>query len=823
MTLNANLSSLPIDPFLSDIVSAVTSSPSVILTASPGAGKTTRLPPELLHAVNGRILVLQPRRMAVVSATHRIARERCWKIGEAVGYQVRFESRVSRQTRLIFMTDALALRRLAGDPELRDVDLVVIDEFHERNLNQDIMLGCLRELQELGRNIKLLVMSATLQTERLERFLPGAKVFDIPGQVFPLDIHYSNETLSLRTDRDFYDRMERATILAADKTEGDVLVFLPGTGEIRKTKERLMDHNLTDREVQELHGSLSLKEQQVVLAPSARQRIILSTNIAEASVTVDGVDAVVDCGLAKVMDANYKTGFSQLDLSRISKFNAQQRAGRAARQKPGVCWRLWTPHEEVTQMMEPIPECRRVDLSQSLLLLAHLGISRFSEFAWFDEPSETLLQMAISALRSWNALDRENRLTDLGRRLIDFPLPPRWGTLLAFGEDHDAGELAARICAILSNGDRGGARNGPTTRFECDVRLRLEMLEESPRGPIQDAAHQLARSVKSGSAQDDDGRIVRKLLLHTQRDRLCRRRGSGSDRALMAGGRGVRLSPESQVRDSEFFLALAGVDRPGQPDTTITMACGLTKDFVLSELGHQLLVRDDVFFDENREQFYSRRGRFLGDLPIDEPTLQPAEPSIVAEQFTALFLERWEAMISRHPKLKSWMERWSFARQFDSKFELSTTVRKQFAETATFGKRSLAEVLESDLIGLLESLLDRELLREFKSSAPREFTAPSGLRHPIDYSEGHAAYVEVRLQELFGLTQHPHILKGRVPLAFRLLGPNFRPVQVTSDIPGFWTGAYHDVRKELRARYPKHSWPEDPRTAKPEAKGSRRR
>jgi ATP-dependent helicase HrpB len=240
-------------------------------------------------------------------------------------------------------------------------------------------------------------------------------------------------------------------------------------------------------------------------------------------------------------------------------------------------------------------------------------------------------------------------------------------------------------------------------------------------------------------------------------------------------------------------------------------------------LGNEIDVREDVFFDEEREQFYSRRGRFLDDLPLDEPSLGPADPAIISERFTELFLERWQDILARDPKLKSWMERWSFAQAFDPKFELDSNVRRQFAQAATFGKVSLAEVLESDLVELLESVFDRQSLREFESAAPREFTAPSGFRHPIDYSEGHAVYVEVRLQEMFGLTQHPFVLNGRVPITFRLLGPNFRPVQVTSDIAGFWTGAYHEVRKELRARYPKHSWPEDPRTAKPEAKGSRRR
>jgi ATP-dependent helicase HrpB len=519
--------SLPIDEMLPEIVSAVRSSSSVILTATPGAGKTTRLPPSLLDAVPGKIAVLEPRRMAAVAACHRVCQEQGWNVGEQAGYQVRFESRASSSTRLLFMTDAMLLRRLVDDPELREFSLIVLDEFHERGLNQDLILGCVRELQELGSELKLLLMSATLDVSRLKRFLPDAPLIEVPGRVFPLEIRHSSHGWSLQTDRDFYDRVSGAVGAACRETAGDVLVFLPGVGEITRLGERLAG---LGREIVPLHGSLPLMAQNAVLQRPSRPRVILSTNVAEASVTVTGVDFVIDTGLVKVMEMNLNSGFSSLELSRISQFNARQRAGRAARERAGVCLRLWTPHDEVTQAMEMAPECARVDLSASLLLLAHLGVGDFARFAWFDPPPGRLLGMAMSLLCRLGALDASSRLTDFGRRLMRFPLPPRVGATLAMAEDAGFGRLGAWMSAVM--GERDFVERPATTQLECDVSYRLELLREGQGREVLQSARQLERMVAPGSWGSDDD--VRRLLLRSQTDRLCRRRGGGG-RAVMVG------------------------------------------------------------------------------------------------------------------------------------------------------------------------------------------------------------------------------------------------------------------------------------------------
>lgn len=824
------LQPLPIDGMLDEITELVRSNQNVVLTATPGAGKTTRLPPALLKAVPGKILVLEPRRMAAVAAASRVCDENGWKLGGLAGYQVRFDSRVSGDTRLTFVTDALALRQLVGDPELSGVSLVIIDEFHERNLNQDLMLGCLRELQELGSAVKILVMSATLDTRKLLDFLPGSVHCDVPGLVFPLEIRHALAPLSQRTDYQFIERVVGSIETAALERRGDLLVFLPGVGEIMRVREKLEERRFP-REIQILHGSLGLSEQQKVLRRSDSLRVVLSTNVAEASVTVDGVDGVIDTGLAKVIETDHKTGFSALELSRIALFNARQRSGRAARQRAGVCWRLWTVHEEVTQAEEMPAEIERSDLSQAFLLLAHLGVSDFAGFAWLDSPPTALMSLAVRSLRAMGALDSSNRLTDLGKRLNQFPLPPRWGALLALGESLGFGALAARMAALLNERDLlADVRSAPTTQLECDLLLRLELLEEFEQGksrhlraqPVVDAVRQLEGMIKRDSKPVTDRALaVRRLLLLSQRDRLARRR-RGSDRALMTGGRGVKLSPETQVRESEFFVALNGMDRGGSADTMISVACGISKDLILNVLKDSVEVREDIHFDTDKGQFFARRVRYVDDLPIDEPSLTPVDPSAVAGKLVDVLVEKWDWFCAQHEGLNTWMQRLKFAQPHDAKYSLTDSQIRDFIEMAAFNKTSIKSVLDQDLVGLLEGMLDRGWVKDFKEQVPSHFTAATGHEHKIDYSEPHAAYVDVRLQEMFGVVTTPKILNGKLPITFRLLGPNYRPMQVTSDIGNFWKSAYIEIRKELRSRYPKHSWPDDPLTAKPEAKGRRR-
>lgn len=787
----------------------------MILTASPGAGKTTRLPPELLSAVQGKIVVLQPRRMAAVSACYHIGQERGWTVGEEVGYQVRFESKISRDTRLIFMTDALLLRKMVNDPELNDIGLVILDEFHERSLNQDLILGALRELQELGRSIKILVMSATLDVKRLQDYLVDAPHIEVPGKVFPLSLRYSNQAFSYQTDPAFYDRVEFAVNQAIKETNGDILVFLPGTGEMRRVQERLGNLN---RAVVQLHGSLSLNEQRKVLGPSEKPRVILSTNVAEASVTVQGVNYVIDTGLAKVMSVNPHSGFSFLGLNRISLFNAKQRSGRAAREREGVALRLWTEHEEKTMPQQLMPEVHRADLTSALLWLSHMGIRDFTGFSWLDKPLAPVLNIATESLKRMKALDDRNEITEVGKRLMRFPLPPRLGLILLEAEKIGECRLGAHVAALLS--ERDFLFYESTTHLECDVTDRLQLLAEQARGTeaVRQTAEQLERLMtgEKGSSQDPQS-----LLLLSQRDRLCRRRGK-TDRGLMVGGRGVRLDSKSQVKKSEFFLTLAGVDLADQPETLVSMASGFDKAEILKVFAGDIQTEESVQFVEDKENFYLSRVRTLYGLPLDEPSLKPVDAAAVQDKLAEILLPQWDWLVSQNPVLKSWMDRWNFLCRYSLEYK-DQLGREQIAETLSmvcYGKTSVRSVLADNIVGFLEMNMDAAAVKVLHDQVPEKFLAPSGVRHSIEYSE--APYVDIRLQEIFGLLESPRILFGKVPLTFRLLGPNFRPVQITADLKNFWKSGYVEVRKELRARYPKHSWPEDPYTAKPEAKGRRR-
>jgi ATP-dependent helicase HrpB len=830
---------LPIDPLIPEILALLLEKDQVILTATPGAGKTTRLPPELLKTVKGKIAVLEPRRMATVAAAGRVAEEQNWKLGEKVGYQVRFDSRIGKNTRLVFMTDALLLRRLVDDPELKEFDLVVIDEFHERNLNQDLLLGVLKELQELGSGIKLLIMSATLDVNRLQAYLPESAHIDVPGKVFPLEIRNSTQPLKMSTDRDFIDRVADMTASLARERSGDILVFLPGVGEIHRVQEALEQKNLP-RDIFPLHGSLSLNEQGNILKIHDRPRVILATNIAEASVTVPGVDTVLDTGLAKIMEVNLQSGFSRLDLSRIAHFNARQRAGRAARQKPGLCVRLWTTHEEITMDEEMAPECQRVDLSQPLLLLSHLGINDFSNFSWFDAPPSALLKMALNSLKTIHAIDEEGRLTVEGKKLMNYPLPPRWGALLNLTETLGHRKLAAQTAALLQDKDIVHGRSESSSHQECDVTYRLGLLEDVEKGrhvggvnmrqaqTVLESAEQLERLIPrttvSPTTKSSDNEPLRRLLLSSQSDHLCRRR-KGSDRAVMVGGRGVRLAKESQVRESEFFIAVNGVDFPGQPDTTVSIACGLSKQFVLEILKNEISLSEDVYFDETKGQFFARRIRRFKDLDLDEPALTPIRPEDLGERFVEALVSRWPWLVEQNEDLKHWMARWKYFCALDPAFEgqLSKDHISQALNFAAFGKTRVSDVVSEDLVRWLESTMDKNIIKQFHKEVPAKFTAPSGFSHAIHYTDAEGPFVEVRLQEIFGLTTTPRIGFGKTALTFKLLAPNYRPTQVTSDIASFWKNTYFEVRKELRMRYPKHSWPDDPLTAIPVAKGQRRR
>lgn len=833
----AGLEHLPIDDFLPEILDLFSKNKNLVVTASPGAGKTTRLPPALAKAVRGQVLVLEPRRMAAVAAAARIAEENGWTAGREVGWQVRFENQTSSETRLVFMTEALLARRLLSDPELKGVDAIVLDEFHERSLHVDLALGLLKEMQELGRDVKLVVMSATLQAEPISRFLGDAPIVSVPGRLFPLEVLHQKESQLLQTSPMFFDRVAASVREAAAKTKGDVLVFLPGLGEIERTRERLESWAATNAiDMVPLHGSLTLDQQRRALRPGPRRRVVLSTNIAESSVTVDGVDAVVDTGLSKSGRFDLRTGFSRLELGRISLSSATQRSGRAARQKPGFSLRLWNKADELSMPKVDPPEIQRSDLAEALLFLSQNGVADFGNFSWFEAPAAPLIAAAEKSLRAMDALDSGSRITELGRKLLRWPLPPRLGRLCLTSVELGCPTLGAKAAAILQekdyvSNDRSKSHWGD--KLECDLTLRLHLLPElKPRQTLA-AAEQIERMVlrEAGGAakkSGDEDALLRRLLLSAFPDRLCRRRagdrGSGgavSDRGLMVGGRGVKLAPESTVRESEFFIALSGMEGLSDAETKINLACGLDKDFVLRELGAKVERRKELFFDDEKNQLFRREARFYQDLPLDEPSLSPPSADEIQAHIPELLQKRFKDVLERNEELGRWFARWNYyaANRPDDAVEWTPEKIRDVFTAASFGEKSLEAVIAKSLVYFFEQELPAGARDRFNGETPDRIKVPSGNTLKVQYPDGREPYLEVRLQEVFGWSQTPKLLGGAKNLTLHLLGPNYRPVQVTADLSSFWKNAYPGVRKEMRARYPKHSWPEDPLTAPAVAKG----
>ncbi len=848
---------LPIDDFIPQILKDLSGHKNLVITAAPGAGKTTRLPPALLKVTSGKVLVLEPRRMAAIAAALRIGEENKWSVGEEVGYQVRFANKSSEKSRLIFMTEALLARQMIQDPELDGVDIVVLDEFHERSMHVDLALGLLRELQELGREIKIIVMSATLEAEKIASFLGNCPIVSVPGKLHPLEIRYQKGHQVLQTSPAFFDQLFQTIKEAQVQTKNNILVFLPGVGEIERTKDKISawadEKNI---EVIPLHGSLSLEEQKFALSASRRQRIILSTNIAESSVTLDGVDTVIDSGLAKSMKQDPRTGFSRLELGRISLSSAIQRSGRAARQYPGTGYRMWNKMDELSFLKSEVPEIQRVDLAESLLFLSAQGVSDFHSFTWFEKPPVIALDKALFYLKSAEALDTHNKLTSLGKKVLQFPLPVRLAKMVLVGAELKAPRLGAEIAALLQEKDIFKKDAGASflgDQLECDLTARLETLESFFKNgkPSHDASFFGLQTVKQSAQQIVDlaqrqgltkpGQeprsleLIKRILLLSFTDRLCRRRGK-SERALMVGGRGVKLQASSLVKNSEFFVALNGVEGSSDSETVVSLACGFDKNFILSVFADRIERVEDIIFSEEKGQFFKREFKSFLGLPLDEPSLSPASAQEAAEKLPAILAARQDFVLKKNEALDNWISRLQFLDAHQDKLSdndqalLQKTLAEEnysalFLEALTqacMGEKQMQAVLDKNLVPFFENVFPSEITHLLQEQLPEKLHMPSGSWIKVNYPLDKPPYLEVRIQEVFGWQKTPQVLNGQIPVTLHLLGPNFRPVQVTANLESFWKNGYAEVRKELRIKYPKHQWPEDPADGVAEAKGRRR-
>jgi ATP-dependent helicase HrpB len=812
---------LPIDAHLEKILGILKTSSNLILSASPGAGKTTRLPPELIQLTDKKVFVLEPRRIAAVGAAARIAEERNWQLGNEVGYQIRFDSQCTDETRVVFLTEALLNRKLIHDPELKDVGIVVLDEFHERSIHVDLALGLLKELQELSRpDLKIIVMSATLSAEPISAFLNQAPIYQVPGQSFELAVTQQKLSQKLQTNGDWIEQTKKSiqSVLPNLKSGEHALVFLPGVGEIERLATAMASWcELNSFVICQLHGGLSLQEQKNVLKPSPLRKVILATNVAESSITIDGVRLVVDTGLQRQSNTNPKTGFPALNLTRISKSSARQRAGRAARQAPGQCHQLWNQLDERSMLDFDQPEILRTDLAESILYLAHCGITDFQNFSWFESPDKTSLNRAIGLLKSLNALDQKNEITSLGKKMLRFPLPPRWAKAMVLAQESGLEAETALMAAMMQ--DRALKVYGDTTA-ECDLIFRLEfvMQNRSRYSNLFKVANQLTKSALPQNLQVDK---IKKLLLEVFLDQISKRRRPKENKGLMISGLGLTLAEDSQVRDSDFFLPVQIMDGK------VSIACGVQKSWIEELCSNKIQEKSWVEFDSESGKVLRKSARVLaldsvGSLPLENERIHPASSADAAEFLPEIAFQAREEIFSRNEGLKDWLCRFQFFQKVYSIKELSDEVWKEVFAEACYQETSLKSLFEKNLIPFVETRIPPSTLKSFHTEAPMTIEVPTGNKIKINYL-GAAPTLEVRLQEIFGWTATPVILGGKIPLTISLLAPNYRSVQITQDLKSFWQNGYFEVRKELKTRYPKHSWPEDPLTALPVAKGRPRK
>lgn len=835
------ISRLPIDDVLPGLVETLRDHSALVLKAPAGAGKTTRVPPAILDAGiagNGEILLLQPRRLAARAAAVRMSEERGAAVGELIGYQVRFEKRTGATTRIVSMTEGVFVRRMQDDPLLEGVSVVIFDEFHERSLDADVALAMVRRVQqELRPELKFVVMSATLAAEPIAAYLGQCPLVESQGRTYPVEVRYLRQA-----------RGEPIPIAAAHAAKGllsecggDILVFLPGVGEIRRTAEQLA--NLPDVDVLQLYADLPLEQQQAVLAKRNRRKIVLATNVAETSITIDGVTGVVDAGLARVNRLDPNLGINRLELQRISVASADQRAGRAGRTSPGVCQRLWTEREQLGLAAFQSPEIERVDLAGAALELICWGEGDVRSFPWFEAPPSAAMDQATSLLERLGAIDA-SRATDLGRQMVRLPLHPRLARLMIEGERLGVADDAALIAAMLSERDafRESQRNSRQSashrslsdvldrwhvlrEFEQTTR-RIDGLDTGAAKSVLRVRDQLLRLIgspmpaRSGRKEPAEPALLQAIFA-AYPDRLARRRQRGSLRAVMLGGRGLKLVESSAV-DAELFTCVE-LQELGGAESLVRQASAVRREWLPEG---RMTTATDVRFDADRRRVVAFRCARFDDLVLDEaPTAVPRDETTAA-LLAAEAMARLDLNGLLDAEARSFLARWQCLAEWMPELQLPALgdepIRDLLPQLAA-GCTSFDELQQAPILQLLQSQLTHPQRAAIAREAPERIRVPSGSQIALAYERGKPPVLAVRIQEVFGLRETPRIAGGRVPVLLHLLAPNHRPQQVTSDLASFWQNTYSVVRGELRRRYPKHAWPEDPTTAAAEQKPQRKR
>ena len=807
---------LPIDAVLDDLSRTLEAHNAAVLVAPPGAGKTTRVPLALLDAPwakGKKIIVLEPRRIAARASADRMAKSLGERAGETVGYRVRFGSKISRATRIEVVTEGIFTRQILDDPELSGVAAILFDEFHERSLDADMGLALARDAQlGLREDMRILVMSATLDGARVAKLLGDAPVVESEGRAFPVETRYLGRKMDAPIER----QMAEAIAAALRADSGSVLAFLPGAAEIRRTQnflaERVQDASI---EIVPLFGALdaAVQDRAISPAPKGMRKVVLATSIAETSLTIEGVRIVVDSGLARVPRYEPDIGLTRLETVRAARAAVDQRRGRAGRTEPGVCYRLWDEPQTASLAPYTQPEILSADLSSLVLDLAQWGVADPSALSFLDPPPQPAWKEAKSLLSELSALDGDGRITAEGKSLRALALPPRLARMIVDSHRAGSGEEAAEIAAILT--ERGLGGDGADMEHRRDqFRRDRSPRAASARDLARRWASQVAASEKPGQQEDLSTGL---MLAYAFPDRVARNRGNGS--FVLANGRGAAVEQTSSLARAPYIAIgeMTGTAASGR----ILLAAQIAEDDIERHFAEHIDTTDEISFDRGAMALRARRKRVLHAITLSEATLavSPSEDTarIFADGLIAAGLDR----LPWSKAAKQWRDRVMFLRKAegDSWPDLSDdgliARRDDWLVPALYDKIALKDISAGDLSDALMALLPWDMRARLDREAPTHFEAPTGSVLAIDYEAEQGPTIAVRLQELFGLNTHPSIAAGKVPLVLELLSPAQRPVQVTRDLPGFWRGSYAAVRSDLRGRYPRHPWPEDPASALP--------
>jgi len=852
---------LPIEEALPQLRAALAAHSAVVLQAPPGAGKTTLVPLALLDEPwlkDNSIVMLEPRRLAARAAAGRMSQLRGENVGEKIGYRIRFESKVSKATRIEVLTEGILTRRLQNDPALEGVGLVIFDEFHERHLHADLALAlCLDTQRGLREDLKILVMSATLDGAAVSRLLNNAPIVSSEGRSYPVDVQY----LARDPDGRLPDVVAQAIQRALAEHEGDVLAFLPGAWEIRRTQshiEAALKNSNVD--ILPLYGDLPWEQQERAIRPGGahgRRKVVLATPIAETSLTIDGVRVVVDSGYARVPQFDPKSGLSRLVTQRISRASAEQRAGRAGRTAPGVCYRLWGETTQRGLIPQAIPEIRSADLVPLALELSAWGVQDATRLAWLDPPPAASLAQARDLLVELDALDEQGRITSAGRAMAQLPLHPRLAHMLRATEKMQHGALACDIAALISERDilMGEARRS------CDLTERLDVLrvfrQQGRKGAearsadangcarVEQAARQWRRLIGArDEATTFESDVAGELLALAYPDRIAQQRAPNGLAYLLANGRGARL-PEWEIRLRQPLLVAATLDAgaaqgrasavggrmPGvaEGEGLIYLAAILRAERLPLIMPGHMKNEEEVRWDAEQQIVVARRVERLGALVLDTAPLKKADPAKLRDAMLDGVRRMGLGVLPWTDEARQWQARvLSMSRWFpeenwpDVSDSALTATLDAWLAPYLYGISRRDHLARLDMSAILKALLDWEQNQQLDNDAPTHLSVPSGSQLKLNYKPGESPVLAVKLQEMFGLADTPRIARGRVPVTLHLLSPARRPIQVTQDLKGFWERTYAEVKKELKGRYPKHPWPDDPWNAVPTARAKRR-